>query len=528
MTILPSSEGASMGGDHHSSEEADLSMFAAVLSSMHLERLPDFASEIRSRNRHPQDKILPGKNGCSVVSPPLYGSYHILFTIKFNDGEKWLLKVPATGHATRHDRICASSLMSEAMTMRLLRDKTTILIPEVYSFDSSLSNALNCPYILMEYIVAIPLHELWFDNQCPKDLLEARRARALEEIAVAMVQMGALTYGEGGSLVFAEGERDPTIGPMRRMDMQAMLDRLKTDDSDETAIYCEVEPSKDPKAYFQSLADWSRSPADDYGKGLHHLLRHFIDWMPCSTHYVEPDFVLSHPDFDIQNVLVTPEGNLRALIDWDGVATVPRCVGNERYPAWLTRDWDPAKYFYNPEQGEDIRENSPEELENYRAMYRGFIGKAIIATRADKWTGDKEFNAFATITQNSLVIGSLEIAITDPVSMPDILRKVFNQLKCHVPSQPLSDKEEGDEAKSKEESIKKTDDEGGDESSDEDDFFLYDIAIALAAGELDDCRLAIIKSGFQAFGSETLNNQFQHHICHGSRAQELVEEVLLR
>lgn len=81
MTILPSSEGASMGGDHHSSEEADLSMFAAVLSSIHLERLPDFASEIRSRNRHPQDKILPGKNGCSVVSPPLYGSYHILFTI---------------------------------------------------------------------------------------------------------------------------------------------------------------------------------------------------------------------------------------------------------------------------------------------------------------------------------------------------------------------------------------------------------------------------------------------------------------
>ncbi len=76
-------------------------------------------------------------------------------------------------------------------------------------------------------------------------------------------------------------------------------------------------------------------------------------------------------------------------------------------------------------------------------MYRGFIGKAIIATRANKWTGDKDFNAFATVTQNSLVIGSLEIAITDPVSMPDILRKVFDQLKCHVPGKPLSDEEEG-------------------------------------------------------------------------------------
>lgn len=61
MTILPSSEGASMGGDHHSSEEADLSMFAAVLSSMHLERLPDFASEIRSPIAIPKTRSFQGK-----------------------------------------------------------------------------------------------------------------------------------------------------------------------------------------------------------------------------------------------------------------------------------------------------------------------------------------------------------------------------------------------------------------------------------------------------------------------------------
>ncbi len=285
--------------------------------------------------------------------------------------------------------------------------------------------------------------------------MEERRARALDEIAGAMAQLGALTYSEGGSFVFAKGEAEPAIGPMREIDIQAMLDRLDTDDPDETAIYYETEPCKDPKAYFQSLTDWSRCPEDDYRKGLHHLLRHFIDWMPCGTHYVEPDFVLRHPDFDIQNFLVTPEGNLRAIIDWDGVSTVPRCVGNETYPGWLTRDWDPAKYFYSPGQDENIYENSPEELQGYRVMYRRFIGKAIMAAKGEDLTDDKEFNAPTTVTQNSLVFENLEIAIVDPVSMPGILDKVFNQLKCHIPSRALSDKEEGGDAKSKGESIEK-------------------------------------------------------------------------
>ncbi len=48
----------------------------------------------------------------------------------------------------------------------------------------------------------------------------------------------------------------------------------------------------------------------------------------------------------------------------------------------------------------------------------------------------------------------------------------------------------------------KTDDKSGDEgdesdeSDDEDDLYLYNIALALAAGELDDNLLARIKSGF--------------------------------
>jgi len=41
--------------------------------------------------------------------------------------------------------------------------------------------------------------------------------------------------------------------------------------------------------------------------------------------------------------MISNDGDYRMLsiIDWDGVATSPLCLGNERYPHWLTREWDP-------------------------------------------------------------------------------------------------------------------------------------------------------------------------------------------
>ncbi len=72
------------------------------------------------------------------------------------------------------------------------------------------------------------------------------------------------------------------------------------------------------------------------------LLRQLINWIPDPSGV--NSFVLTHRDFDIQNLIVSEDGELRGIIDWDGVAAVPRTLGNERYPEWLTRDWDPGMY----------------------------------------------------------------------------------------------------------------------------------------------------------------------------------------
>lgn len=71
--------------------------------------------------------------------------------------------------------------------MRLIKRETTVPIPEVYSFNTSTHNNLGCPFILMEYIEAVPLHEIWFEESSSTAVIEPRQAQILQDLAAAVV-----------------------------------------------------------------------------------------------------------------------------------------------------------------------------------------------------------------------------------------------------------------------------------------------------------------------------------------------------
>lgn len=96
-----------------------------------------------------------------------------------------------------------------------------------------------------------------------------------------------------------------------------------------------------------------------------------------------------------------------------------RNVGNERYPSWLTRDWDPTMYGYGAEiAGADAGyiENSPEELARYRAMYLQFMEQCLSKDGGSKgYFSEGTINSIlshgsAKITRRSIVIENLQIA----------------------------------------------------------------------------------------------------------------------
>ena len=59
------------------------------------------------------------------------------------------------------------------------------------------------------------------------------------------------------------------------------------------------------------------------------LLRLFIDWIPVEDYCADEDqFVLAHPDLNFKNILVSDEGAVLGIIDWDGAGTIPACIAH--------------------------------------------------------------------------------------------------------------------------------------------------------------------------------------------------------
>ncbi|KAI1174237.1 hypothetical protein F4777DRAFT_393827 [Nemania sp. FL0916] len=398
-------------------DDNNAALFSEVLSALDQNQLPLLGRDTLQRIQ-PQLALADTK---PVVGEPMYGSYHVLFPLTFPTGLCWLVKIPVNGTEDMWDDTSTWSLIAEAKTMRLLKSKTTIPLPDVLGFSSTTQNALRCPYILMSYISGVPLYEVWFGHRRKGDELEvnrARRTRALEDIASAMKQLDSFSFPTSGSLLFTSDGSVSGTGPIRRIDQQAMLDRwfVHQDPADDP-IYASQAASSDTKAYYTFMLDL-HARENPFRKGCVALLRQLISWIPQLG---EPhQFVLAHPDFDIQNFIVSEEGELRGIIDWDGIGVVPRTIGNARYPGWLTRDWDPAMYGYEEsmDQGFEpvgVWEDSPACLASYRQVYKDAITKG----QDDGTTGD--------LCRMSLITENLYIAADNPQCQGDILRKVVQE-----------------------------------------------------------------------------------------------------
>lgn len=462
--------------------EEEMNLFGRILRTMKLDKIPDFASDVRQYghrstvNSPIQGLSEPCSISCKVINPPLYGSFHIVFPIEFADGAKWMLKIPAKGD--HFDSVAAAALASEARTMQMLRRETSIPVPIVYAFDTSSNNDLLTPFILMEKLDGRPLYHLWFDSEVPKARLEHFRIKALQSLAGAMVQLNKFTLNTGGSLVFNPDGTPVGLGGAKVVDGVAIFNKarasqvhqttsdkgdesnpddlrveaaksstlnafgcsqINADKSDDDDIIYERGPFSNPKEYFMSNLDRSDPAfrADAYERGTDRSLRLFIEWAFADSRDHDRRFVLAHPDLDVQNILVAEDGTLTGLIDWDGVAAVPREVGCAQYPLWLMRDWVPLRYEYDIDKGRactraGYEESSPAELASYRALYAHLMEVEI-----EKMTGgSNKRTTFGTspkqeadLTRRSLIMRNLDLSAGDPWVALGTVNHIIDQIE---------------------------------------------------------------------------------------------------
>ncbi|PGH28244.1 hypothetical protein AJ80_00135 [Polytolypa hystricis UAMH7299] len=468
-------------------DDEHLAGFEKVRAGMKLDNLPPLALRLRI-----EDLAQQPVHDCRILPDPLNS-----VTVFSGFLRSLLMDIPAPS------MMPLPALFDQAMTMRLLKRETTIPVPKTYHFDASCDNQLSCPFILMEYIAGRPLYDVWFDQTITPDLLAIRHSRILQDVAEAVTQLNKYEYSPGGAVLFDKDEKPSNIGPFRKVNMNAMLARSRDDGYDGydgSTIFSSVGPFIDNESFMTRLLDNREPLSDNYSQGLYKLLKLFIDLALShdngKSH--EAGFVLTHPDLDLQNVIVSEEGGLLSLIDWDGVIAVPRCLGNERYPSWLTRDWDPVKYRYDedafPGPGcPNNRENSPTELEFYRRKYQEIVKQISSPDHARR-------------TANSLVLENLHIAADDPVCTDSIIEKIFDEVKAKTVSAESAQASYTGASTSTDgqSKIGEGENHGGEDEDDDDDddsvdfFFPYEVATGLISGEIEGSDLQWLKDGFLA------------------------------
>ena len=398
--------------------------FRKALQQLNFDAIASVATSVRQSNINISNDgndatITPPLINCTVDKESSSGSYNIVHQIAFEDGVRWMLKVPHNGHTDCWDSLAAQALISEANTMRLIKDRTEVPLPAVYHFDASLDNEIGCPYILMEFVEGIPLYKAWFNNEASETKQESVRLRALQTTAAAMVQLSQMKFEKGGAVVTDPETGGINVVNIRAANNHAMWNRLQAGNNEDQTeeLYCAKEPTSNPLsqvlcmlrrhgAFFQAQA---------LDRGGYKALEILTQWAFERLNTDNEKFVLAHPDLDTQNIFVKEDGTLCGIIDWDGVAAVPFLVGSLKLPVWLTRDWNPTYYNYNVETGGPIspdgrRENSPEELGKYRATYAQFIEMSLLNGGGDA----EQSRQTALITRASLALGNLENAVDNP------------------------------------------------------------------------------------------------------------------
>lgn len=177
---------------------------------------------------------------CDRSKPPKTGSLNWVIFVTFDDGVEWVFRSPRGGYDAIHSDESASKLVvNEASTLKYLGARTSIPVPQVYSyrwvrsraplwchacidvfFSGTWENNIGVPYILMSKAEGRTLAEYdWVPVSTPGYKLpwpflpvpEGGREKVMSQVGAMMSQLSDLRFESIGS-IFEDGDGGYSVG----------------------------------------------------------------------------------------------------------------------------------------------------------------------------------------------------------------------------------------------------------------------------------------------------------------------------
>ncbi|KAI2605008.1 uncharacterized protein GGS25DRAFT_409934 [Hypoxylon fragiforme] len=414
--------------------------FAGIISQIDTEALASFALGIMQTRRNLTSD--PDQDQSPLRLPrirgPSLGSAHVFYSIAFYDAQthestKWIIKIPANGTPDTWDKLSSKMLRTEALVLYMLRTETSVPVPEIIDADSSPHNELHVPYLIMEYVEGQPLDRVWFgEGGEDENRVRERKIKILRNLARAMLQLGKYEFDRGGAPVFDDDGAIVGAGPLRELDVQAMVERwFDNENCEGVPLYAEIGTFGDPAEMYTAMIDRYQGNTEA-NAGVDRLLHLLVGLIQEKRE--KKKFVLTHSDLSMRHILVSKQGQIKAILGWDAARISPKSMGNESYPRWLVRDfnpfiwrWLPAPEFWRSSY-EEPQANRVEDAPWVLRELRDEYAKILMELKEQQGIDADRNTADVKLTKQSLFALSLDVAARDPRCRAAILRKILD--KC--------------------------------------------------------------------------------------------------
>lgn len=287
-----------------------------------------------------------------VVKFAAAGLFNKLYTVEAR-GTTYMMRVSLPVYPRHKTR-------AEVATLRWVRDNTSVPVPTVYDFDDSNDNEVGFEWILMEFMGGRPAHERWWAMTMEQKVAFAQRIAMFQaelsgrgRAESTFKRIGTLTLDRPAGEDATAGNRI-AVGPLVAPEFFVG-----------EKLFYHV-----PRGPFHSSHDWlaaqlniimfhqmtilSKTDDEDEQEDAEDALGLSAKLM-CLVPKVFPPSPsaaettgLYHHDLHLNNILVSDQGDITAVLDWECVSALPLWMAT-RPPKFLdepVREEEPVAEMY--------------------------------------------------------------------------------------------------------------------------------------------------------------------------------------
>lgn len=324
------------------------------------------SSPIWTREPNPQDIAHVSRRTLHVkceVSFFAEGAFNKLYLVQTAQRDL-LMRVSLPVHPHAKTR-------GEVTTLRFLRRRTEVPVPDVVAFDDSNDNEIGFEWILMERMPGVSAYKRW------RTMTTFQKVALVQSIAELQAQIFRHEFSRIGTLMAGSDESSHAETPGEMVsNMFFWSDHFDYNIArgpyrsahDWLAAYLEF-AVKDQVAEHENAQDEDDEKDAKFALGLSERLINLLPRIFPPIQYPPERTVIWHDDLSLSNILVDEDGNITALIDWECVSAMPRWVATKlpRFLEGPNREREPKREEYADEsvgQSEASGADEGDQLDN--------------------------------------------------------------------------------------------------------------------------------------------------------------------